>query len=115
MNGKNLEPVIKILAKAPILDHFYTDLCWWPPMTRMSNISHAGFPHPFNFPFLQNAQKLYLNKGTDFPNFIQKEGAAIRIFKTACAIPDCTRKSAFHMTEELAFKQRLAQGTAVNT
>jgi len=65
-------------------------------------------------PLLQNPQQLGLHGNGHVPDFVQQENAAPGQGKFAGLIPLRIRERTGPVTEQLAFQQRLRQGTAVH-
>src|SRR2546430_13614500 len=104
VNRKNIQPVKQVFAKFSLLNHLLEfaiggsdQACIGSQSTRASQ--------PFELPFLEHAQQLGLKLERDVADLIQKYRSAIGQFKAANALRDGARKSAFLMSEELAFQQ----------
>src|SRR5262249_33666193 len=67
----------------------------------------ASTSHAFEFAFLQHAQQLRLKGGGQFPNLVQKHGAAFRHFQLSLLLRQSAGESASLVAEKLAFQQRL--------
>src|SRR5205823_14814624 len=66
------------------------------------------------FALLQHAQQLRLQRGAHRPDFVQEEGALVRLFEASLASAHGAGERAAHMTEQLGFEQRLRNGAAVD-
>ena len=72
-----------------------------------TDIDPARFrlPHALDFPLLQDPQQLDLDQRTQLADFVEKNAAAIGLFKAAHPVTDRTGVSALDMTEQLAFQK----------
>ena len=61
--------------------------------------------HALERPLLQNSQQFDLHSGRHITDFIQKNGAAVRLFKPPLALPGSTSEGPFLVAEQFAFKQ----------
>src|SRR5205085_2529568 len=62
---------------------------------------------------LQHAQQTHLRRQTHLADLIEKERAAVRLFKSAAPTLACVRERALLVPEEFGFKQRLRDRAAV--
>src|SRR4029453_4387933 len=65
------------------------------------------------FAFLQNPQQLSLRHGTEVPDFVEEQGAAVGELELAHAASRRIGERALFVAEQLAFDQRLGEGGAV--
>jgi len=65
-------------------------------------------------PFLQHAQQFHLQGQRHAFDFIEEQGAAIRVFDLADALALRTGKCAFLVAEQFRFKNRFGQRAAVD-
>jgi hypothetical protein len=68
---------------------------------------------PFEFPFLQNAQKFGLQIETDVSNLVQKQAALLSQFDPAALLRQSAGKSSLFVSEKLAFQQSGRNGCTV--
>ena len=67
-----------------------------------------------NFPLLQHAQQLDLQRQAQFADLIEQQGPALGGFKPAGVALHRAGKGAFFMAEEFSFRQAFGQRAAVN-
>src|SRR5882672_1608596 len=112
VNRKNIQAVKQIFAKCLLLNHL--------PQIAISGCDQACIgsqraraSQTFELPFLEHAQQLGLKLERDVADLIQKYRSAIGQFKAADALRDSAGKSAFLVSEELAFEQARWNGGTV--
>ena len=66
-----------------------------------------------NLLILQGAQELGLGREGHVADLVEEQGAVVGVFKQAGLVLRGARESAFHVAEELAFKERFDDGGAV--
>ena len=76
LDGKNVQPVVEVLAKASGL-HFFPQLTISSGDDAHIGAARAVFAHAFVTFFLQGAQQFALQVQRHFADFIQKQGAAL--------------------------------------
>jgi len=113
MNGKYLEAIIKIIPEVSPADEIVKILLGCGDNPYIDSASF-GFSNPLYLPLLQHPQEFHLNKGADFADFIQKDGAAIRLLKSTRAITMGSCKCPPHVAEQFAFKQRFRECRTIN-
>ncbi len=70
-------------------------------------------PEPFEFLFLQDAQKFCLQIKRDIANFVQEKRSVVGCLEAAHALRDGAGKGAFFVTEEFALQQTFGNCCAV--
>lgn len=80
-----------------------------------AHVGAAGFraAQPFIAALLNDAQQFGLGKRGQISHFIQKQRAAVRLFKAAPVQALRSRERAALVAEQLVFHQRFGQGRAV--
>ena len=106
------QAMIKVCAVAPAA-HFFGQVavgrCDQPYIDLMFLVRAQAL----QLPALQHPQQLGLHGQRQLAHFIQKQGAAVGQFELAPPVLSGARKGPAHMTEQLAFHQRIGQGGAV--
>ena len=74
-------------------------------MIRVSTFLVLLSPTPLEFPFLQHAKKLNLELRRRAVDFVKKDAASVRCFKSTSAIINGPCKRAFNVAKKLAFEQ----------
>ncbi len=109
----HVEPVIKIGAELPSLDHLrerhirrrnHADV----------HLHRATFSEALELALLERTQQLGLKIEGHLADLVQKNGAAVRGFKLARAARYRARERSASVTEELAFEQSLRNRRAVD-
>ena len=74
-------------------------------ISRTSTFTRAIRAHRLEFLLLQNSQQLGLSFERQFGDFVQKQRAAVGVFKAADAPVGGAGECAFHVSEQFAFHQ----------
>ena len=105
--------MVEVFAKTPF-GNFFFELF-------VGGGHHAHFDfyfffaaHPRNAFFLQHAQHFGLRRQTHIADFVQKQGAAVGLFKAAFALFNRRGKRAFLVAEQFAFYKFGRNGGAVD-
>src|SRR6267142_3358212 len=104
VNRKNIQPVKQVFAKFPLLNHLLEFAIGGRDQACIGS-QCACASQTFELPFLEHAQQLGLKLERDVADLIQKYRSAIGQLKAADALSDRAGKSAFLVSEELAFQQ----------
>src|SRR5690606_6311040 len=67
-----------------------------------------------DLPFLQEAQKLDLQRQRNVANLVEEQGSSVGQFDLALGGLDCTGEGPLLMSEQLAFEQVLRNGRAID-
>ena len=108
----HIDPEIQIFPKLLLFDQSDQILMGGRYDTDV-HIHGPMIPHPFDLFVFQHPQQLDLDGQRDIADFIQKDRAAVRRFKTSLAMPIGPGKSPFDVAEQLAFQKGGIQGGAV--
>src|SRR6185369_9603704 len=71
-------------------------------------------PEAFEFPLLEDAEELGLQRRGDLADLVEEQGARVGHFELAGLAEDRSGERSFLVAEELAFEQRLGEGGAVD-
>ena len=109
----DIQAVVQILAKAPIRDRFEQVHVGGRDD---AHVDGNGFrtADALDLAFLQNAQQLGLQRQRHLADFIQKDGAAMRLFEQSNACIDGSREGALGVAEEFGFEQMIGKSGAVD-
>src|SRR5579859_1599402 len=113
IDGHDVEPVIQIFAKSPLLE-CSTEIAIGGRDKTHVNLYCARAAQPFEFALLQNSQKLHLSSGRDIPNFIKEEGPFVGKLEFSWLTADRTGKSSFFIAKKFAFEQVLRYRRAID-
>ena len=113
MNGNDVQPIEKIVAKSSGPD-FRAQV----PSGRGHDADIDGHgsagSHRLELPFLQYAQKLYLQARAHFADFIQEKRAAVGRPEASFIIAHGAGECAFDMAEQFGFEQRFRKRSAIH-
>src|SRR5438094_9249891 len=112
VNRENIQPVKQVCAKFPLLNHLLEFAIGGCDQACIGS-QRARASQAFELPFLEHAQQLGLKLELDVADLIQKYRSAIGQLKAADALRDSAGKSAFLVSEELAFQQACRNGGTV--
>ena len=112
VDGKDIQPVVKIVAELAVLDHLFQVAVGGGDQTHVHALSVCA-AQPFEFPLLQSAQKLGLDFRRNVADLVEKEAATVRQFQTAGFLGDGAGKRAFFMTKQLTLEQAGGNGRAI--
>src|SRR4051794_9486186 len=65
-------------------------------------------------PLLEHAQQLRLERRAHGPDFVEEQGALVRLLEAALPCRDRTGERAAYVAEQLGFEQRLGNGAAID-
>ena len=112
-DAEDIEAVVEILAKKAFFDALREVEIGGGDYTNVETDSLIT-AEPFDFFFLKDAQQLRLNGEGHISNFVKEYGSVIGAFKLAGARLDSSCESAFDVSEQLGFEQRVGDCTAVD-
>ena len=78
------------------------------------NLLLARAANAVNAPRLQSPQQFALQRQRQVADFVEEDGAAVGLLEGAGLGLVCAREGAFFMAKQLAFDQRLGDGTAID-
>ena len=110
---ENIQAVIQIHTERSVLDHLFKGPVRGGNHTDVE-FNVMGSAQATDGSVLQYPQNLHLNFERQFPDFIQKQRATVGLFKDTGMLRLGIGKSAFFITEQLAFDNRLGEGRAVD-
>ena len=67
----------------------------------------------FEFPLLQHAQQLHLQRAAHRAHLVEEQRALVRLFEAPLTVADGAGERAANVAKELRFEQRLGNRTAV--
>ena len=108
----HVQPVVEVAAEGSLRHHI---LKIFIGRRQHPHVHPGGFgaSHSLELPFLKHPQQFDLKMLGQFPDLIEKDGAAIRRFKQAGFLRHCAGKSTAHVAEQLAFQQIVRNCPAV--
>ena len=113
VDGKDIQPVVKIGAKLLLLDH--------APQVLIGRRDHAhvhwdgaAATKALDLPLLQNAQEFRLEFQGKVADFIEEQRAAIRGLEASLTVGNGARKGASLVSEELTLHQRRGNCGAID-
>src|SRR6266496_728535 len=111
---KNVEPVVKITAKAAVCD---SRLQITIRRRDNANISAQNFraAYAFKLAFLQNAQQCDLRLHWQISYFVEKNRAALGQFESTEPPLNCSSEGSFFVAKQLRHDQRRRNGGAIHT
>src|SRR5215472_4017365 len=112
MNGKNIQPIVKVLAEFVRVHHFRKI-----PIrgSDQANIDLPGTsaPQTLEFLFLKDSQQLGLQAQGKIAHLVQEEGSLVRQFKAPGPLRDGARERTLLVAKELALQQIKRNGCAI--
>src|ERR1035437_3285570 len=109
----DVDAVIKILTEFSLRHHFPQILVGGEDQACPQRNEPAA-AQAAELALLQHAQKLYLGKQAQLPDFIQENRAVAGLLKVPFAGPHSAGESALLMAEQLGLNQSLRDGAAGN-
>src|SRR5208282_3989979 len=103
--GNNAQAIVQIFAEAAF-SNFLFELLVGGGDDANVNIRFFGAADGADFSFLKDAVEFHLHGEAHIADFVHEEGSAVGGFEEAFAIFVGARESAFHVAEELRFKER---------
>ncbi len=111
-DGKNLEPVKKIVAELFLSDHFSQVAIRRGDQPHV-HVDGPRAAQPLDLALLQGAQKFRLQVERQLAHFVEEERAFVRQLQAAHLAHDGAGECAFLMAKELAFEQAGGDGGAI--
>src|SRR5438093_4351936 len=104
VNRKNIQAVKQVFAKFPLLNHL-SEVAIGGRDQAGSGVNSPRASQPLEFSRLEHTQQLGLQLDGNIPDLVEEYRAAVRQLEAADALCDSACKSAFLVSEELAFQQ----------
>ena len=111
--GHDIDAVIKIGAEIALRDGFL-EIAIGGADDAHIDFERLGPADALKFALLQHAQQLGLERGGDFADLVEEQGAAMRQFETADALADGAREGALFVTEQFGFDDAFRQRRAID-
>ena len=112
-NLTHVEAVIQVFPELPLPDGPAQVLVGGGDEAHVHPAASPG-PQGFHHAVLEHPQELDLGRQRQFPQFIQEQGAAVRLGKLPRLVPERPGEGAFDMAEEQAFHQFRRDGPAID-
>ena len=113
VNLAHVQAVIQVFPELPLPDGPAQVLIGGGDEAHVHPAAGPG-PQGFHHAILEHPQELDLGRQGQFPQFIQEQGAAVRLGKFPRLVPERPGEGAFDMAEEQAFHQFRRDGAAID-
>ncbi len=113
VDGDDLESKIQVAAKPALFNFFFQVFV---RRGQHADVDFNGLvvPDTGDFPLFQHAQQFDLSRDRHVTDFVQEQGAPVRVFEFSLAVRDRVGEGSLDVTKQFAFHQVFCHGAGID-